>query len=135
MLSNCYVLCSIYRNQRDCNRKFHLIDCSLKLWCIFFICFLFWKIFFFPVLGLSLDLTRSKCPANTSNPLWPALNVVSDLHFTLSIFPRKTGHHFHNFISWQDVRAAELVKSWNNSLIMKVTFLTKWFFFFSINVS
>ncbi|XP_035133652.1 glycerol kinase 5 isoform X1 [Callithrix jacchus] len=33
---------------------------------------------------------------------------------------RKTGNHFHNFISWQDLRAVELVKSWNNSLLMKL---------------
>ncbi|XP_015415402.1 PREDICTED: putative glycerol kinase 5 isoform X4 [Myotis davidii] len=33
---------------------------------------------------------------------------------------RKTGNHFHNFISWQDLRAIELVKSWNSSLIMKL---------------
>ncbi|XP_037699449.1 putative glycerol kinase 5 isoform X3 [Choloepus didactylus] len=32
----------------------------------------------------------------------------------------KTGNHFHNFISWQDLRAAELVKYWNNSFIMKL---------------
>ncbi|KAB0374308.1 hypothetical protein FD755_014564 [Muntiacus reevesi] len=32
----------------------------------------------------------------------------------------KTGKHFHNFISWQDLRAIELVKSWNNSLLMKL---------------
>ncbi|XP_036733270.1 putative glycerol kinase 5 isoform X1 [Manis pentadactyla] len=33
---------------------------------------------------------------------------------------RKTGNHFHNFISWQDLRAIDLVKSWNSSLIMKL---------------
>ncbi|TKC37090.1 hypothetical protein EI555_011966, partial [Monodon monoceros] len=32
----------------------------------------------------------------------------------------KTGKHFHNFISWQDLRAIELVKSWNSSLLMKL---------------
>ncbi|KAB1283297.1 putative glycerol kinase 5 [Camelus dromedarius] len=39
---------------------------------------------------------------------------------TVSIFLRKTGNHFHNFISWQDLRAIELVKSWNSSLLMKL---------------
>ncbi|KAJ8775613.1 hypothetical protein J1605_001333 [Eschrichtius robustus] len=38
----------------------------------------------------------------------------------VSIFLRKTGKHFHNFISWQDLRAIELVKSWNSSLLMKL---------------
>ncbi|XP_053565792.1 putative glycerol kinase 5 isoform X2 [Bombina bombina] len=32
---------------------------------------------------------------------------------------RKTGKPFHNFISWQDLRAAELVRSWNTSLLLK----------------
>lgn len=35
-------------------------------------------------------------------------------------FNRRTGVPFHNFISWQDQRAADLVKSWNRSCIMKV---------------
>lgn len=33
---------------------------------------------------------------------------------------RKSGRPFHNFISWQDLRAAEQVKSWNQSATMKV---------------
>ncbi|XP_053316540.1 putative glycerol kinase 5 [Spea bombifrons] len=32
---------------------------------------------------------------------------------------KKTGEPFHNFISWQDLRAAELVNSWNRSLLLK----------------
>lgn len=86
--------------------------------------------FSFPVLGLNLDLTQSKCPANTSSPLWLAFDGVPDLYSTISVFLRKTGHHFHNFISWQDLRAAELVKSWNNSLIIKVTLFTQMVFCF-----
>ncbi|KAG2463196.1 GLPK protein, partial [Polypterus senegalus] len=33
---------------------------------------------------------------------------------------RETRKPFHNFISWQDLRATELVKSWNSSYLMKV---------------
>lgn len=36
------------------------------------------------------------------------------------LFFRRTGKPFHNFISWQDLRSAELVNSWNNSLLLKV---------------
>ncbi|XP_039999147.1 putative glycerol kinase 5 [Xiphias gladius] len=39
---------------------------------------------------------------------------------TFTTWDRKTGVPFHNFISWQDQRAADLVKSWNRSCIMKV---------------
>lgn len=39
---------------------------------------------------------------------------------TIFNFHRKSGRPFHNFISWQDLRAAELVKSWNQSCTMKV---------------
>lgn len=45
---------------------------------------------------------------------------ISTQRATFITWNKKTGHHFHNFISWQDLRAAELVKSWNNSLIMKL---------------
>uniref|UniRef100_A0A8C6MEE0 Glycerol kinase 5 n=1 Tax=Nothobranchius furzeri TaxID=105023 RepID=A0A8C6MEE0_NOTFU len=52
------------------------------------------------------------------------LNVA--LTHTLIILPgRKTGTPFHNFISWQDQRAADLVKSWNTSLMKMVYFLTR----------
>ncbi|VTJ90434.1 Hypothetical predicted protein, partial [Marmota monax] len=44
---------------------------------------------------------------------------ISTQRATFITWNRKTGNHFHNFISWQDLRAIELVKSWNNSLIMK----------------
>nr|XP_055176897.1 putative glycerol kinase 5 isoform X2 [Nyctereutes procyonoides] len=45
---------------------------------------------------------------------------ISTQRATFITWNKKTGNHFHNFISWQDLRAVELVKSWNNSLIMKV---------------
>nr|XP_012292421.1 putative glycerol kinase 5 [Aotus nancymaae] len=47
---------------------------------------------------------------------------ISTQRATFITWNKKTGNHFHNFISWQDLRAVELVKSWNNSLIMKVIF-------------
>uniref|UniRef100_A0A673GDJ5 Glycerol kinase 5 n=1 Tax=Sinocyclocheilus rhinocerous TaxID=307959 RepID=A0A673GDJ5_9TELE len=34
-------------------------------------------------------------------------------------FMTNTGKPFHNFITWQDLRAAELVRSWNGSCTMK----------------
>lgn len=45
---------------------------------------------------------------------------ISTQRGTFITWNKKTGNHFHNFISWQDLRAAELVKSWNNSLLMKI---------------
>ncbi|XP_045395332.1 putative glycerol kinase 5 isoform X3 [Lemur catta] len=45
---------------------------------------------------------------------------ISTQRATFITWNKKTGNHFHNFISWQDLRAAELVKSWNSSLLMKV---------------
>nr|XP_042138097.1 putative glycerol kinase 5 [Peromyscus maniculatus bairdii] len=45
---------------------------------------------------------------------------MSTQRATFITWNKKTGHHFHNFISWQDLRAAELVKSWNNSLVLKL---------------
>lgn len=45
---------------------------------------------------------------------------ISTQRATFITWNKKTGHPFHNFISWQDLRAADLVKSWNNSLIMKL---------------
>ncbi|XP_072297897.1 glycerol kinase 5 [Eucyclogobius newberryi] len=38
---------------------------------------------------------------------------------TFTTWDKKTGVPFHNFITWQDRRAAELVKSWNRSCTMK----------------
>nr|XP_020742794.1 putative glycerol kinase 5 [Odocoileus virginianus texanus] len=45
---------------------------------------------------------------------------ISTQRATFITWDKKTGKHFHNFISWQDLRAIELVKSWNNSLLMKL---------------
>lgn len=45
---------------------------------------------------------------------------ISTQRATFITWNKKTGNHFHNFISWQDLRAIDLVKSWNSSLIMKL---------------
>ncbi|XP_015985063.1 putative glycerol kinase 5 isoform X1 [Rousettus aegyptiacus] len=45
---------------------------------------------------------------------------ISTQRATFITWNKKTGNHFHNFISWQDLRAIELVKSWNSSFIMKL---------------
>ncbi|XP_041126280.1 putative glycerol kinase 5 isoform X2 [Polyodon spathula] len=45
---------------------------------------------------------------------------ISTQRATFTTWSRKTGKPFHNFISWQDRRASELVTSWNNSFTMKV---------------
>ncbi|KAJ8011161.1 hypothetical protein DPEC_G00055300 [Dallia pectoralis] len=44
---------------------------------------------------------------------------ISTQRATFTNWDRKTGVPFHNFISWQDLRAADLVRSWNNSLTMR----------------
>uniref|UniRef100_A0A8K9WP04 Glycerol kinase 5 n=1 Tax=Oncorhynchus mykiss TaxID=8022 RepID=A0A8K9WP04_ONCMY len=44
---------------------------------------------------------------------------ISTQRGTFTTWDRKTGVPFHNFISWQDLRAVELVRSWNNSCTMK----------------
>ncbi|KAM7161349.1 glycerol kinase 5 isoform 3-T3 [Macrochelys suwanniensis] len=44
---------------------------------------------------------------------------ISTQRGTFITWNKKTGKPFHNFISWQDQRAAELVNSWNRSLILK----------------
>ncbi|XP_012681794.1 putative glycerol kinase 5 [Clupea harengus] len=44
---------------------------------------------------------------------------ISTQRATFTTWDRLTGRVFHNFISWQDLRAAELVKSWNQSCTMK----------------
>lgn len=45
---------------------------------------------------------------------------ISSQRSTFTTWNRKTGVPFHRFISWQDQRAADLVKSWNSSCTMKV---------------
>ncbi|CAH2246502.1 glycerol kinase 5 [Pelobates cultripes] len=44
---------------------------------------------------------------------------ISTQRATFINWNKKTGEPFHNFISWQDLRAADLVKSWNGSLTLK----------------
>lgn len=44
---------------------------------------------------------------------------ISTQRATFTTWNRKTGRPFHNFISWQDLRAADLVKSWNKSCLLK----------------
>ncbi|XP_056148797.1 putative glycerol kinase 5 isoform X2 [Lampris incognitus] len=44
---------------------------------------------------------------------------ISTQRATFTTWDRKTGVPFHNFISWQDLRGAELVGSWNRSCTMK----------------
>uniref|UniRef100_I3JWW7 Glycerol kinase 5 n=1 Tax=Oreochromis niloticus TaxID=8128 RepID=I3JWW7_ORENI len=44
---------------------------------------------------------------------------ISTQRGTFTTWDRRTGVPFHNFISWQDQRAADLVKSWNRSCTMK----------------
>ncbi|KAK3095083.1 hypothetical protein FSP39_010078 [Pinctada imbricata] len=39
---------------------------------------------------------------------------------TFITWDRTTGEPFHNFITWQDLRARETVKNWNSSMRMKV---------------
>lgn len=44
---------------------------------------------------------------------------ISTQRATFTTWDRTSGTPFHNFISWQDLRAAEMVRSWNNSCTMK----------------
>ncbi|XP_041418121.1 putative glycerol kinase 5 isoform X2 [Xenopus laevis] len=44
---------------------------------------------------------------------------ISTQRGTFITWNKKTGETFHNFISWQDLRAADLVSSWNRSLLLK----------------
>ncbi|XP_071422158.1 glycerol kinase 5 isoform X2 [Pithys albifrons albifrons] len=45
---------------------------------------------------------------------------ISTQRGTFITWHKRTGKPFHNFISWQDIRSAELVDSWNKSLLLKV---------------
>ncbi|XP_043119648.1 putative glycerol kinase 5 isoform X2 [Puntigrus tetrazona] len=44
---------------------------------------------------------------------------ISTQRATFITWDRNTGRPFHNFITWQDLRAADLVRSWNRSCTMK----------------
>ncbi|XP_006637880.1 glycerol kinase 5 [Lepisosteus oculatus] len=51
---------------------------------------------------------------------------ISTQRATFTTWSRKTGVPFHNFITWQDLRATELVRMWNQSYVMKaVHWVTK----------
>lgn len=43
---------------------------------------------------------------------------ISTQRATFVTWDNKTGKPFHNFICWQDLRAADLVRSWNSSLLL-----------------
>uniref|UniRef100_UPI00398F0C12 glycerol kinase 5 isoform X2 n=1 Tax=Pristiophorus japonicus TaxID=55135 RepID=UPI00398F0C12 len=43
---------------------------------------------------------------------------ISTQRATFVTWDKTTGRPFHNFICWQDLRAAELVRSWNKSLLL-----------------
>ncbi|KFO79886.1 Putative glycerol kinase 5, partial [Cuculus canorus] len=45
---------------------------------------------------------------------------ISAQRATFITWHKRTGKPFHNFISWQDLRSAELVNSWNRSFLLKV---------------
>ncbi|XP_043119656.1 putative glycerol kinase 5 isoform X3 [Puntigrus tetrazona] len=45
---------------------------------------------------------------------------ISTQRATFITWDRNTGRPFHNFITWQDLRAADLVRSWNRSCTMKL---------------
>uniref|UniRef100_F6RXC1 Glycerol kinase 5 n=1 Tax=Xenopus tropicalis TaxID=8364 RepID=F6RXC1_XENTR len=44
---------------------------------------------------------------------------ISTQRATFITWNKTTGEPFHNFISWQDLRAADLVSSWNSSVLLK----------------
>lgn len=45
---------------------------------------------------------------------------ISTQRSTFITWSKKTGRHFHNLITWKDLRADPLVKQWNESLLWKV---------------
>ncbi|XP_062311873.1 putative glycerol kinase 5 [Osmerus eperlanus] len=57
---------------------------------------------------------------------------ISTQRSTFTTWDRNTGRTFHNFITWQDLRATDLVRSWNTSCTMKVIHgVTKLLYFLS----
>ncbi|XP_078613134.1 glycerol kinase 5-like isoform X2 [Branchiostoma floridae x Branchiostoma japonicum] len=44
---------------------------------------------------------------------------ISTQRCTFTMWDRETGKLYHNFLTWQDLRGAELVDLWNNSFTMK----------------
>ncbi|KAK6196445.1 hypothetical protein SNE40_001669 [Patella caerulea] len=47
---------------------------------------------------------------------------------TFLTWDSETGKPYHNLVTWQDLRASDHVKLWNNSYTMKVTMRLLWFF-------
>jgi len=47
---------------------------------------------------------------------------ISTQRATFTTWKKSTGQELHNFITWKDTRAEHLVKQWNSSLSMKVTY-------------
>ena len=45
---------------------------------------------------------------------------ISSQRGTFTTWNRRTGKHYHNFVTWKDVRADSLVKDWNNGVSMKL---------------
>lgn len=52
--------------------------------------------------------------------VWTCRNRLMWFYLFFILDCRNTGKPFHNFITWQDLRAAELARSWNRSCTMKV---------------
>lgn len=47
---------------------------------------------------------------------------ISTQRASFITWDKTTGRPFHNFITWKDMRAKDLIKEWNNSFIVKVSF-------------
>ncbi|PBC34051.1 Putative glycerol kinase [Apis cerana cerana] len=45
---------------------------------------------------------------------------ISTQRGSFTTWNSKDGRHYHNFITWKDLRADNLVKEWNSSIIMKI---------------
>lgn len=48
---------------------------------------------------------------------------ISTQRATFITWDKTTGRPFHNFITWKDMRAKDLIKEWNNSFVVKVSCL------------
>ncbi|XP_029308930.1 glycerol kinase 5 isoform X2 [Cottoperca gobio] len=69
-----------------------------------------WEGFITVVKGAVQDAGVQMCQINSLG--------IATQRGTFTTWDRRTGTPFHNFISWQDRRSAELVKSWNTSCTM-----------------
>lgn len=45
---------------------------------------------------------------------------ISTQRGSFTTWNSKDGRHYHNFITWKDLRADDLVKEWNSSIIMRI---------------